>query len=104
MNNDAVFTWILSHPSSYPGKCQKSQARTFEAVKPLDPKAQFHVIIKALGSYIRENMEASKGVNLRGFGAFSFDIKTNLIKPMQQFKFNITNELDNERLERKHNH
>jgi hypothetical protein len=33
-----------------------SQARSYESVKPLDPKAQFHLIFKALGEYIRENM------------------------------------------------
>ncbi len=49
-----------------------SQARTFEAVKPLDPKAQFHLIFKGLGEYIKENMAKGKGINYRGFGAFTF--------------------------------
>jgi hypothetical protein len=57
MNNDDVFTWylqfllyrIVKHPNNYPGKHLQSQPRTYEAAKPLDPKAQFHLIIKALG-------------------------------------------------------
>ena len=83
MNNDDIFSWyflsqlrILSHPESYPGKHLESQPRTFEAVKPLDPKAQFHLVIKSLGEYVKENMSAGKGINFRTFGAFTFEIDT----------------------------
>lgn len=67
-----------------------SQARTFEAVKPLDPKAQFHLIFKALGEYVKENMAKGKGVNYRGFGAFTFEVATDLVKPAQLSNFDIT--------------
>jgi len=63
---------IVSKPQNYPGRHLMSQARTFLAVKPLDPKAQFHLIFKALGEYIKENMAKGKGINYRGFGAFTF--------------------------------
>lgn len=40
---------IVNHPQNYPGKHLQSQPRTFEGAKPLDPKAQFHLIIRATG-------------------------------------------------------
>lgn len=67
-----------------------SQARTYEGVKPLDPKAQFHLIFKGLGEYIRENMQAGKGINYRGFGAFAFEVFTDLVKPAQLSNFDIS--------------
>ena len=64
---NGVFNFrIVSKPQNYPGRHLMSQARTFEAVKPLDPKAQFHLIFKALGEYVKENMAKGKGVNYRG--------------------------------------
>lgn len=63
---------ITSHPQNYPGKHQDSQPRTSEAQKPLDPKAQFHLIIKALGEYLRENLQGGRGINYKGLGAFAF--------------------------------
>jgi hypothetical protein len=47
---------IISHKGNYPGKHQASQPRTNEAVKPLDAKSQFHLVIRALGHYIKENL------------------------------------------------
>jgi len=32
-------------------------------------------------SYIKENMEAGRGVNIRKFGAFCFETTSGLIKP-----------------------
>lgn len=81
---------IVAHPQNYPGRHLSSQARTFEAVKPLDPKAQFHLIFKALGEYIRENMGSGKGINYRGFGAFAFEVDTDLVKPAQLSNFDIS--------------
>jgi hypothetical protein len=40
---------VINHPQNYPGKHLQSQARTFEGAKPLDPKAQFHLVVKATG-------------------------------------------------------
>ena len=97
MNNDDVFTWIVKHPNNYPGKHLQSQPRTYEAVKPLDPKAQFHLIIKALGEYIKENIQAGRGINYKNFGAFAFEVNTDLVKPAQLSNFDITKDLDNQR-------
>jgi nucleoid DNA-binding protein len=94
----------VKHPNNYPGKHQASQPRTYEAAKPLDPKAQFHLVIKSMGEYIRENMQAGKGVNYKTFGAFAFEVNTDLVKPAQLSNFDITKDLDNQREERKHNH
>jgi len=32
-------------------------------------------------SYLKENMEAGRGVNIRNFGAFAFEVSSGLIKP-----------------------
>ena len=95
---------IISHPQNYPGKHLSSQARVNEAVKPLDPKAQFHLVFKSLGEYVKENMEAGRGINYRGFGAFAFEVETELVKPAQLSNFDIRKDLSNQREERKHNH
>lgn len=43
-------------------------------MKPLEPKSQFHLVIKSLGEYIKENIQAGRGVNYRTFGAFAFEV------------------------------
>lgn len=63
---------IVSHPQNYPGKHQESRGRLYEGVKPLDPVAQFHLMVRALGEYITENLSSSRGINYRGLGAFAF--------------------------------
>lgn len=49
MNNDDIYQFIINHSQNYKGKHLSSQPRTSDSVKPLDPKAQFHLVIKALG-------------------------------------------------------
>eukprot|EP00919_Chromeraceae_sp_WS-2016_P077050 GHVR01182328.1.p1 GENE.GHVR01182328.1~~GHVR01182328.1.p1 ORF type:complete len:131 (+),score=10.92 GHVR01182328.1:3577-3969(+) len=49
-------------------------------------------------------MEAGKGINYRGFGAFSFEVVTDLVKPAQLSNFDITKGLEGQREERLHNH
>ena len=88
---------IITHPGNYPGKHQSSQPRTNEAVKPLDPKSQFHLVIRALGHYIKENIEAGRGINYRNFGAFAFEVDTDKVKPAQHSNFDITKDLSNQR-------
>ena len=73
-------------------------------MKPLDPKAQFHLVIKALGEYIREQIVEGHGINYRNFGAFAFEVDTDLVKPAQHSNFDITKDLSNQREERMHNH
>lgn len=57
-----------------------------------------------MGEYIKENLQAGKGVNYKTFGAFAFEVNTDLVKPAQLSNFDITKELGNQREERKHNH
>jgi len=60
--------------------------------------------MKATSDYIKEQMQQGKGVNFRGLGAFTFEIFSELVKPIQLSGFDITKDLDQQRLDRKHNH
>jgi len=37
--------------------------------------------MKATAEYIKEKMLDGKGVNMRGFGAFTFEVSSDTIKP-----------------------
>lgn len=104
MNIDQVFSWILSHKNNYPGRHQEPQPRTLQAFKPLEPKSQFHVIFKALSEYIRENLSSGKSVNMRGFGAFSFEVISDFVKPALFTTIDFRKTLTEQRDERKHVH
>jgi nucleoid DNA-binding protein len=104
MNVDQIFSWILSHAKNYPGKHQESQPRTLSSFKPLEPKSQFHVIFKSLSEYIKENLASGKSVNLKGFGAFSFEIESSLVEPAIFSTIDFKKQLDEQRAERKHVH
>jgi len=104
MNIDQIFGWILSHAKNYPGKHQESQPRTLSSFKPLEPKSQFHVIFKSLSEYIKENLASGKSVNVKGFGAFSFEIDSSHVEPAQFSQIDFKKQLDEQRAERKHVH
>jgi len=104
MNIDQVFSWILAHKQNYPGRHQESQPRTLQAFKPLEPKSQFHVIFKALSEYIKENLSSGKSVNIRGFGAFSFEVISDFVKPALFTTIDFRKTLTEQRNERKHVH
>lgn len=104
MNNDAIYDYILQHPGNYPGKHLQSQPRTQTFHKPLESKAQFHIIISALSKYLEEKMVGGKGVNLKNFGAFAFEVDTGKVAPAQYTQFNVQRGLDEQRQERKHIH
>jgi len=104
MNTDQIFSWILSHAKNYPGKHQESQPRTLNNFKPLEPKSQFHVIFKSLSEYIKENLASGKSVNLKGFGAFSFEIDSSFVEPAIYSTIDFKKQLDEQRAERKHVH
>jgi hypothetical protein len=77
----------------------------------LEPKAQFTIIFKATAEYIREQMENGKvqdysiqGVNFRNFGSFTCEVLSDLVKPAQLSNFDISKELGDQRLDRKHIH
>ena len=102
MDVEGIISWVLSHPQNYPGLHQIPQPRTNQASKPLEPNSQLQIIWKATIEYINENLLQGRGVNIAGFGAFTFDIETNQprignINPIQ-------GEIQDQRLERKHLH
>ncbi|OMJ95451.1 hypothetical protein SteCoe_1219 [Stentor coeruleus] len=102
MDIEAITSWVLSHPQTYPGLHLSPQPRTNSSLKPLEPNSQMQIIWKATIEYIRENLTQGKGVNIPGFGAFTFDIQTDAprlgnINPIQ-------GEITDQRLERKHLH
>jgi len=103
-NDELDLNRILSHPKNYPGKHQEPQPRTLQAFKPLEAKAQFHVIFKAVSEYVKENLTSGKSVNIRGFGAFSFEILSEFVKPAVFTNIDFRKTLDDQRAERKHNH
>lgn len=53
---------------------------------------------------MRENVSMGRGINYRGFGAFAFEVQTDLVKPAQLSNFDITKDLESQREERMHNH
>ena len=44
MDMEAIISWVLSHPSSYPGLHQSPQPRSNSANKPLEPSSQMLII------------------------------------------------------------
>jgi len=70
----------------------------------MEPKAQFHVIMKATSAFIKDRMEKATSVYLKGFGAFTFQITTDFVKPAQHFGFDPSKDLNEQRMQRKHNH
>jgi len=104
MDVDQIFNWILTHKKNYPGKHQEPQPRTVSSFKPLEPKSQLHVIFKSLSEYIKENLASGKSVNLKGFGAFSFEIDSSNVEPAIFSTIDFKKQLDEQRAERKHVH
>lgn len=104
MDFDQVFRWILKHGVNYPGKHLESQPRTSPSYKALEPIAQFHLILKSTKEYIQENLLNGRGINVRGFGAFTFEISSGLVRPAQEVAFDLQKELEDQREERKHVH
>lgn len=102
MNMDNLITYILSNPSRYPGSHSLPQPRSNPAVKPLEPASQIQLIWKATIEYIHEKLLEGKGVNIRGFGAFTFDIETKLA-PVSSINPSL-GEISDQRMDRKHLH
>lgn len=71
---------IISNPRSYPGAHLVPCPRTSEAFKPLEPKSQLLIIWKSFCEYLHEKVTNYKGVNLKGFGTFTYEVSTSLPK------------------------
>ena len=69
-----IYARILARGPKYPGKHNASTARTSGNLKPLQPKAQYMLIWKALIEYVGENVRAGKSVNVKKFGCFTYNI------------------------------
>jgi hypothetical protein len=80
MDIEDIIDWILCHGAQYPGKHNGSTQRTAPNLKPLQPKAQLIIIWKALIEYLGNNINAGKSVNVKKFGAFTFNVQTELPK------------------------
>jgi hypothetical protein len=70
----------LKNGHKYPGKHNNSTQRTQPNLKPLQPKAQFIIIWKALIEYVGNNIRAGRSVNIKRFGAFTYNVQTELPK------------------------
>jgi CCDC81 eukaryotic HU domain 1/CCDC81 eukaryotic HU domain 2 len=102
MDIENIIAYILAHPKDYQGLHVSPQPRTSSEFKPLEPGSQMQLIWKATIEYVHENLLQGKGVNIQGFGAFTFDIATELpkiasINPMDPA-------INEQRLQRKHLH
>lgn len=80
MDINKVAEWIINNPNVYPGLHQDSCARTSDAFKPLEIKAQLLIIWRAFCEYLKEKVSDCKGVNIKNFGAFTYEVSTELPK------------------------
>lgn len=103
MDIERIVEWILKNGSAYPGKHNYSTERTSVACKPLEPKSQMIIIWKSMIEYLNNNLRAGRSVNIKRFGAFTFDIDTELPRIATK-SMNPTSDLMESRLDRKHLH
>ena len=80
MEIEQIVEYLLKHTSLYPRKHLYPGERTSSAFKPLEPKSQLLLIWKATCDYVKEQLMNYKGVNLKGFGAFTYEIHQTLPK------------------------
>ncbi len=78
---------IIRNKTHYPGRHLIPCARTNSSFKPLEPKSQLLVIWRATCEYIKEQFCAYKGINIRGFGAFTYEVRQTL--PCLGINFNL---------------
>lgn len=80
MDLNSIVDYIIANPNIYNGLHQESCPRTSDAFKPLEVKSQFIIIWKAFCEYLREKVSDCKGINIRNFGAFTYEVETSLPK------------------------
>lgn len=100
---EKIIDYILKNPDNYPGAHVEPAARTGGGFKPLEPKAQLMIMWRALSQYLEDKLTSGKNVNIRGFGAFAFDIKTDLPR-ISARTIDPYEKIDKQRLKRKHIH
>jgi hypothetical protein len=95
---------VIKNGSKYPGLHNQSTQRTNPFQKPLEPKAQMLIVWRGLVTYLDQQLRQGKSVNIQRFGAFTFDIATELPKIATKELLYSTNSLGEARAERKHIH
>ncbi len=80
MDLNNIVDYIIANPNIYNGLHQESCPRTSDAFKPLEVKSQFIIIWKAFCEYLREKVSDCKGINIKNFGAFTYEVETSLPK------------------------
>jgi hypothetical protein len=78
VNIEGIIDYILKAGNAYPGCHSRPTERTSPSQPPLEPKAQMMIIWRALVTYLDTKLRAGQGVYVKNFGAFTFDIKTDL--------------------------
>lgn len=78
LNN--IIDYILSNPTTYPGLHQESFPRTSSSFKPLEKKSQLQIIWRSFCEYLYEKLSECKGINIKNFGAFTYEVQTELPK------------------------
>jgi len=102
MEIEHIINYILKNQRKFPGEHLKAQPRTNSAYKPLEPNSQMQLIWKATVEYLNEKLNRGTGVNIQGFGAFTFDVETKLPSPASINP--SAGDIHSQRLERKHLH
>lgn len=95
---------MIKNGQSYPGKHNTPTERTSSSQKPLEAQSQTLIIWKSLISYVRENLAAGKSINIKRFGAFTFDIATDPPKIAMKSGNQPNLDLHEQRLDRKNVH
>lgn len=103
MKIEDICDWVIAQGGKYPGMHNTPTERTNGTQKPLETKAQMLIVWKALTTYLDENLRKGRSVNIRKFGAFTFDIDTELPK-ISRREINPETDIFSQRAERKHIH
>ena len=95
---------IIKNKDRFPGRHLESCERTTPSFKPLEPKSQLLVIWRATCEYIKEQFCKYKGINIRGFGAFTYEVKQTLPRLGIDFNQAKTKTFEELLLEKKSRH
>jgi hypothetical protein len=104
MNIENVVDYALSKPNNFPGKHNIPTNRTFKQQQPLEPKSQMLIIWRSFCQYMDDQLRAGRSVNIRKFGAFTYDVETELPKISSGRQVNINQGMADQRADRKHIH
>ena len=95
---------IIKNKDRFPGRHLESCERTTPSFKPLEPKSQLLVIWRATCEYIKEQFCKYKGINIRGFGAFTYEVEQTLPRLGIDFNQAKTKTFEELLLEKKSRH